>query len=206
MRVPCAQRTDVKIIEITNVDFSLRHFLLPLMRAHPGARPRGGRHLRRGAAARRGARRGLPRSCRCRSRAGCRRWRMRGIFGPCAPVAHRAARPRARAHADQRLPGPAGGADRRGAARRLHVPRLPVQPARLAGCAAPARRHGMDRRPAHRRLHDRLDERGGGRAAAAHLPRRRCRRQRPRSGACSGPTRRRAPASAPRWARRRIAW
>ena len=29
---------DMKIIEITNVDFSLRHFLLPLMRGDSGAR------------------------------------------------------------------------------------------------------------------------------------------------------------------------
>ena len=50
----------VKILEVTNVDFSLRHFLLPLMRGAARARARGGGRLRGRAAAGRRAGGGLP--------------------------------------------------------------------------------------------------------------------------------------------------
>ena len=62
----------------------------------------------------------------------------------------------ARPHADQRRPGPARRAHRRGAAGRLHLPRLPVQPAGAAMAPGAGLRHGVVRRAAHRRHPHRL--------------------------------------------------
>ena len=159
----------MKIIEITNVDFSLRHFLLPLMRA---IRARG--HEVVGA---------------CAEGPLLDDVRDRGVPGHRHPVrpppvaagasagvpvagrhpARRKARPGARPHADQRLPGPPGRLDRRGAEGRLYLPRLPVQPRRvLAAPPRPVPRHGVDRRARHRRVPDRLGSRGAGRPPPAH--------------------------------------
>ena len=80
----------LKIIEITNVDFSLRHFLLPLMRGHARARPRGGRRLRRGPAAGRTCAPRASASSPPPSRAASRRWRIGALpaWSPCcAPSA-----------------------------------------------------------------------------------------------------------------------
>ena len=129
----------MKIVEVTNVDFSLRHFLLPLMRGARGARPRGGRRLRRRPAARRRcARRGsgstplpLARSLSpARAAAGV----PRAAGGCCG-----AERPDL-VHAHMPISGFLGrlaARRRRRAARRLYLPRLPVQPARAL--AAPRR-------------------------------------------------------------------
>ena len=128
----------MKIIELTNVDFSLRHFLLPLMR---GIRARG--HEVVGVCAEgplldavraEGFRVvGLPFARRISPLA-----HLRAFLALVRLFRARAARPGARAHADQRLPRPAGRAVRRRAAHRLHLPRLLVQQPRPL--AAPRRR------------------------------------------------------------------
>ena len=99
----------LKVIEVTNVDFSLRHFLLPLMRA---IRARGhevvgvcaeGRCWRSRAPRGSGSMRRAVRAQRVAAGA------LAGVPRPGAAVPCGAAGPGARAHADQRLSGPAGG-------------------------------------------------------------------------------------------------
>ena len=206
----CAERTDVKIIEITNVDFSLRHFLLPLMRGDARARPRGDRRLRRGPVARRRAR-----AEGFRDRAApvrpqrCRRWR---IGAPSAPWCACSATERPDlVHAHMPISGflarlAARCAGR--AAHRLHVPRLPVQPARHPGRAAPS---GFAMEwiggPRHRRLPDRLDERGRATRAACTSPATPSRSATAATPPSSAPTPPPAPAHPRRTRRRRrTAW
>ena len=198
----------MKIIEITNVDFSLRHFLLPLMRA---IRARG--HEVIGVCAEGPlldgvARRGLPRSSRLplrppRLAAGA----LAGVPRPGAAVSRGAAGPGACAHADQRLPRAAGGAVAGVPTRRLHLPRLPVQP---PGLLAAPRAVGFAMewlgRTGHRHVPDRSSRRRRTMRGACASPRRRGGRQRPRPRACSDPTRRRARASVRSLACRRTRW
>ncbi len=162
----------MKIIEITNVDFSLRQFLLPLMR---GIRARG--HEVIGVCA------------EGRLLDGVRAEGFRVVAVPferrLSPLAHVAGIPRLvrlfRAERPDLVHAhmPISGFLARLAARVAGVPRVAYtchgflfnqQGSWLRRSAGFV--DGMDRRPLHRRVPDRLSQRGGGRAAAAHLPRR----------------------------------
>ncbi len=120
---------------------------------------------------------------------------LRAFLRPGAAVPRRAAGPGACAHAAQRLPRPAGGALRRGAAHRLYLPRLLVQQPRPL--AAPRRRlrAGVARRPGDRCLPDGVAGGSGGRAPPSYQRARDPGRQRPRprgvpprsGGACPHP-------------------
>src|SRR6185437_13048363 len=101
----------MKLLEIINVDFSLRHFLLPLMR---GARERGHEVI--------GACGDGPLLEPVRAEG----FRVEGL----PPMRSLSPSEQARAHADRRLSRPRGGANHGRAARRLYVPRISVQPAR----------------------------------------------------------------------------
>ena len=137
----------MKIVELTNVDFSMRHFLLPLMR---GIRARG--HEVVGICAdgpllaeirAEGFRVEPAPFVRRLSPAGA----MASLPRPGETAPPGTPGPRPRPHAHQRLPRPPRRPRRRGPTRRLYVPRLPVQPARPAApprCRLP---HGMARRP-----------------------------------------------------------
>ncbi len=196
----------MKIIEITNVDFSLRHFLLPLMRA---IRARG--HEVVGVCAEGSLLTGV------------RAEGFRVIAIPfvrrLSPVAHvrafrtlvailRAEQPDL-VHAHMpisgflaRLAAPVAGVPQR----RLYLPRLPVQPRGLIATPPGAfAGDGVDRRPRHRRLPHRLRSRGRGRAPPAHPCPRHRGPQRPRPRHLPPRPRLPATASEPNSASRRIA-
>ena len=158
----------LKILQVTNVDFSLRHFLLPLMRE---LRRRG--HEVVGVCAdgellaevrAEGFRVvALPMARSLRPGA-----QLRAFVALLRLVSRRASGLRARAHADQRPAGPPGGTALRREGDRLYLPRLPVQPARPAAPARPGARARMARRPHHRPLLHGLRRGGAGCAPAAH--------------------------------------
>ena len=114
---------------------------------------------------------------------------------PAGTIPRRKARSGACAYAYQRLSGPPGRPRRRRAARGVHVPRLPVQPARPMAAPRGQPGHGMDRRPRHRCFYHRLHRGGGRRQTPRHRAQPAPRGQWPQPGgvpARSGRARRRA--------------
>ena len=130
-----AQGSRMKVAQVINVDFALRHFLLPLMR---GARERG--HEVVGLCAE-GPLLDLPRAEGFRiipvpmARSLNPVAQVRAFRALLRIFRRRGLRPGAGPHADQRRAGAAGGPVRAAAAaaHRLYLPRLPVQPARARG-------------------------------------------------------------------------
>ena len=198
----------MKIIESPTSISRCAHFLLPLMRA---MRARGHEVIgvcADGPLLDEAARRGVPDRARCRSSAASRRWRIGGRFARwCGCSATEQPGPRARAHADQRLSGAAGGVAGGRAADRLYraTGSCSTIPARW-----PRRAVGFAMEWLGGRVTDIFltvqRGRGARRAAAAHPSRRRRRRQWPRPGALPARSGRARQRSAPRWAWRTSGW
>ena len=156
----------MKVLQVTNVDFSLRHFLMPLMLA---ARARG--HEVVGVCADgplladvRAAGLRVEALPLARSLSPVAQWRA--FWSLVRLIRMEQSGPGAWAHADQRVSGEGGGAGLGGAACRLHVPRVLVQSAGALVASGAGVRDRVGRRATDGRVSDGFDRGGGGCAAA----------------------------------------